>query len=98
MSTIPLPFTCYITPTVSLVTKGKYTILDMGEISSEVIIAISSLILVTAALHYHIKGAFCVGLMFGTFMWWIFSTEWPKGTASFLSNVKNSCNACHATE
>ena len=59
--------------------KGKYTILDMGEITSEVIIAIASLILVTAALHFHVKGAFCIGLFFGTFVWWVVSGEWPKG-------------------
>lgn len=76
-TSLPHPFTAVLA--VSLVVKGKYTILDMGEITSEVIIAIASLILVTAALHYHIKGAFCVGLLFGTFMWWIFSTEWPLG-------------------
>ena len=64
---------------INLVVKGKYTILDMGEITSEVIISIAALILVTAALHYHVKGAFCFGLFFGTFVWWIVSGEWPKG-------------------
>jgi adenine/guanine/hypoxanthine permease len=61
-----------------LVVKGKYTILDMGDISGEVIVAIGALILVTAALHYHVKGAFCVGLFFGTFVWWAIAHEWPE--------------------
>jgi len=64
---------------INLVVKGKYTILDMGEITSEVIIAIAALILVTAALHFHVKGAFCIGLFFGTFVWWVVSGEWPEG-------------------
>jgi len=63
---------------VGLVVKGKYTIVDMGEISLEVIIAVCSLIVVAVCLHYHVKGAFCTGLIFGTFLWWIVSGEWPE--------------------
>lgn len=56
---------------VGLVVRGKYTIVDMGEITEEVIIAIASLIIVAAMLHYHVKGAFCSGLIFGTCVWWM---------------------------
>ena len=50
--------------------RGQFTIVDMGEITDEVVVAIAALILVSAALHYHVKGAFCIGLFFGTFVWW----------------------------
>lgn len=63
---------------IHLVVPGKYTIVDMGPITPEVVIAIASLVIVAAALHYHVKGAFCLGLMFGTFVWWIIGGEWPK--------------------
>jgi AGZA family xanthine/uracil permease-like MFS transporter len=62
---------------VNLVVRGKYTILDMGELTPEVVTAIANLIIVAVLLHYHVKGAFCTGLIVGTFMWWIISEEWP---------------------
>ena len=62
---------------VGLVVKGKYTVVDMGEITLEVVICVCSLIVVAVCLHYHVKGAFCTGLIFGTFLWWIVSGEWP---------------------
>ena len=60
---------------IHLVVRGKYTILDMGPITDEVVIAMISFIIVAAALHYHFKGAFCCGLFFGTFLWWIIHPE-----------------------
>ena len=56
---------------INLVIRGKYTILDMGPITDEVVIAIASLIVVAAMLHYHVKGAFCSGLIMGTVLWWV---------------------------
>ena len=43
----------YLTLLFSL--QGKYTILDMGPIDDEVVVAICALILVAVSLHYHIK-------------------------------------------
>lgn len=63
---------------IELVVHGKYTILDMGPITAEVVVAIAALIIVAVLLHYHVKGAFCGGLIFGTFTWWIVSEKWPK--------------------
>lgn len=51
----------------------------MGELTPEVIVAIAALIVVAVLLHYHVKGAFCIGLILGTFVWWLISEEWPKG-------------------
>jgi AGZA family xanthine/uracil permease-like MFS transporter len=63
---------------IGLVVRGKYTIVDMGPITDEAIVGIAALILVAAALHYHVKGAFCIGLFFGTFVWWALEREGPK--------------------
>lgn len=67
---------------ISLVIHGKYTILDMGDITPEVIIAMMCLVLVAICLHYHVKGAFCIGLVTGTLIWWFISGEYPEGFAS----------------
>lgn len=63
---------------LNLVVRGKYTIVDMGEFTDEVVVGIAALIIVTACLHYHFKAAFCTGLIFGTVVWWIISGEWPE--------------------
>lgn len=39
----------------------------------------AALIIVAAMLHYHVKGAFCSGLLFGTLVWWFVSGEYPAG-------------------
>ena len=83
---------------IGLVVRGRYTIVDMGEITNEVVIAISALIIVAACLHYHVKGAFCLGLIFGTVVWWmvephdapkkvVFMPEGETGTYDNKSDV-----------
>lgn len=67
---------------INLVIRGKYTILDMGDLTPEVVVAISALVVVAVLLHYHVKGAFCIGLMLGTVVWWFISGEYPAGIAS----------------
>lgn len=54
----------------------------MGELTPEVVTAIANLIIVAVLLHYHVKGAFCTGLIVGTFMWWIISEEWPHAVVA----------------
>jgi len=39
----------------------------------------AALIIVAAMLHYHVKGAFCSGLIFGTLVWWFVSGDYPDG-------------------
>jgi AGZA family xanthine/uracil permease-like MFS transporter len=67
---------------IHLVIPGQYTLLDMGDLTIEVIFAIGALVLVAVLLHYHVKGAFCAGLFCGTLAWWIVSGEWPESIAS----------------
>ncbi len=63
---------------IELVVRGKYTIIDMGNITDEIVVSIAALIIVAAMLHYHIKGAFCGGLIFGTVVWWFISGDYPE--------------------
>lgn len=70
---------------IKLVIPGQYTLLDMGDLTIEVIFSIGALILVTVLLHYHVKGAFCAGLCCGTLAWWIISNEWPTEIVSMPS-------------
>ncbi len=57
---------------IHLVVKGEHTILDMGDLTSEVIIAMVAVVTIAVALYYHVKGAFCIGLFTGTALFWIF--------------------------
>lgn len=61
-----------------MVVPGNYTILTMGPITTKIVIAIFATIVVAAALHYHLKGAFIWGLLTGTTLWWVVSNEWPE--------------------
>lgn len=76
-------FTAFVgTIDINLVTPGKYTLVDMGEITGEIVIAMAGLIIGSVALHYHVKGAFCIALLFGTFVWWIYKNAWPDSIAA----------------
>jgi xanthine/uracil/vitamin C permease (AzgA family) len=35
-------------------------------------------VIISVALHYHVKSAFCIGLLFCTFVWWTYSNDFPK--------------------
>ena len=50
---------------VGLVVRGTYTVLDMGEPTPQIFICIGAIIVVAVMLHFHVKGAFCIGLFFG---------------------------------
>jgi len=61
-----------------MVIRGKYTVLDMGELTPEILICMASVIVVAVMLHFHVKGAFCIGLIFGTLIQWMVAGSWPK--------------------
>ena len=44
----------------------------MGEITPEILIALSGVILIGIALQHHFKGAFCLGIIYGTVVWWFY--------------------------
>ena len=62
---------------LELIVPGKYAILQMGEITTEIVIALFATVLIAAAQYYKLKGSFTMGLLFGTIVWWIVSDEWP---------------------
>eukprot|EP00607_Mallomonas_marina_P008987 CAMPEP_0182417014 /NCGR_PEP_ID=MMETSP1167-20130531/1453_1 /TAXON_ID=2988 /ORGANISM="Mallomonas Sp, Strain CCMP3275" /LENGTH=739 /DNA_ID=CAMNT_0024590283 /DNA_START=59 /DNA_END=2279 /DNA_ORIENTATION=- len=64
---------------IHLVVQGKYTILDMGPITGEVVIGMLAFVLLGILAHYHVKGAFCVSLIFGSLLFWIIYDAWPSG-------------------
>jgi hypothetical protein len=79
---------------IDLVVTGHYTIVKLGKITAEVMVTIagsdiflrfssfSGSIIIGIALHYHVKGAFCLALCFGTIVWWSYDDSWPKSVAS----------------
>eukprot|EP01038_Epipyxis_sp_PR26KG_P010149 gene10149-13652_t len=62
---------------LKLVVGGQYTLLAMGPLTSDIIIAIISLVIIAVSLHFHIKGSFIFGLLFGTITWWIWNNKFP---------------------
>ena len=59
---------------IQLVIHGKYTILDMGTITPEIIIAMFGVVIVAIP--------FCIGLLVGTLIWWITEESFPSSVAS----------------
>jgi len=62
---------------LKLVVPGKYAILQMGEITPEIIIALFAVVIIAVLLFHKMKGAYTVGLLFGTVVWWTVANEWP---------------------
>mmetsp|Transcript_15415 Transcript_15415/g.23251 ORF Transcript_15415/g.23251 Transcript_15415/m.23251 type:complete len:552 (+) Transcript_15415:87-1742(+) len=67
---------------IDLVVSGDYTIVTMGKITPKVLIAVAGVIIIGIALHYHMKGAFCLAMCFGTIVWWSYDNSWPGSVAS----------------
>ncbi len=54
--------------------------LDIGQFNTEIYIAMFSFIVIGLALHYRTRGAFLIGMVCGTFLYWIAMgkrSEWP---------------------
>ena len=66
---------------VELVQSGEYTIVDIGPITDMVIIAMVGFLVIGVALFYHVKGAFCITLVFNTIVWWSKEDAWPSSVA-----------------
>ena len=59
---------------------GEHTVLDIGQFNTEIYIAMFSFIVIGLALHYRIRGAFLIGMLCGTFLYWIAlgsHSSWP---------------------
>ena len=66
---------------IELVKTGEHTVLDVGVLTPEIYIAIASFLIIGISLHHRIRGAFLIGLFFGTVMFWITqkgsNNSWP---------------------
>jgi AGZA family xanthine/uracil permease-like MFS transporter len=56
---------------IGLVQTGEHTVLDIGNFTPEIYIAMGAFIVIGLALHYRIRGAFLIGLSFGALFNWI---------------------------
>lgn len=65
-----------------LVVPGKYAILQMGPITPAIGIAFVATTIIAIALFHKTKGAYTIGLLFGTVVWWIVSGDWPLSVLS----------------
>ncbi len=62
---------------IKLVVKGDYTILDIGTITVEIVIAMLGVLLICVAMVYHIKGSFCLAVIVCSLIWWIYDNDFP---------------------
>lgn len=63
---------------VDLIVEGKYTILALGPMSHDLVIAMFGVIIIGTALHYHVKGAFTIALCFCSIVHWAYLDSWPN--------------------
>jgi adenine/guanine/hypoxanthine permease len=56
---------------IGLVRSGEHTVLDIGNFNEEIYIAMLAFVGIGLALHYRIRGAFLLGLSFGTIAYWL---------------------------
>lgn len=56
---------------IGLVTKGDRTVLDIGTFDAEIYISMVAFVAIGLALHFKVRGAFLVGLVLGTSMYWL---------------------------
>lgn len=78
---------------VNLVMEGKYAILKMGEITPEICISITGIIIIATAVFYHVKGSFCLAVIFCSVVWWIYDNDFPAALASVPHISKPSFSA-----
>lgn len=67
---------------IKLVISGNYSILKMGAITPEICIAIAGIVIISVAIHYHIKGSFCIAVIICSIVWWIYDDAFPNTIAA----------------
>ena len=85
---------------IDLVVQGKYTLLEVGKVTDEIVIAFSGLILIWIGNYYHSKVSYLIGLAWGTFLWWTSQDLWPTLWAEvpsikgdYFHDISNSPNS-----
>ena len=81
---------------VRMVVAGKFTLLEMGQLTVEIAIALAGLLIITISLHYHVKGAFCLALLFGTTVWWTYTSSWPSVLMSVPTSFSSERSDDHS--
>lgn len=70
---------------IGLVISGSYSILKMGVITPEICISIAGIVIIAVAVHYHIKGSFCISVIICSIVWWIYDNDFPATIAAVPS-------------
>ena len=73
---------------IGLIVQGNRTLLDMGELTPQIIIGLITILLIGACFHYHVKGALVIGLIFGSVVQWTTDDTWPKTIGAIPDSVK----------
>lgn len=63
---------------IDFVIAGTYKILRMGEITPEIVITFAGVIIICVAMHYHIKGSFCIAVVVCSLVYWIYDQSFPS--------------------
>jgi len=66
---------------INLVQKGTYTIVTMGPYDNDMYIALFGTFIIAMLLHYHVKPAFVVVLIFNSIVTWLYHDSFPKVVA-----------------
>eukprot|EP01034_Spumella_vulgaris_P026831 gene26831-33472_t len=72
---------------IGLVRKGDRTVLDIGEFNAEIYIAMIAFITIGIALHYRVRGAFLIGLVLGSVLYWLLMLSEGHGSRISYSDV-----------
>lgn len=70
---------------VNFVVRGTNNLLMMGNITPEILLSLTGVIIICATQHYHVKGSFAISLIFCAIVWWGYSNTWPKEIVSLPS-------------
>ncbi len=71
---------------IGLVRSGERTVLDIGEFNAEIYIAMAAFVVIGIALHYRVRGAFLIGLVLGTVLYWAFQVVDGEGEVHVSSS------------
>ena len=67
---------------IDLVVAGNYVILEIGKITTSIVIAFVGVILICVFMRYHWQGSFCVAVIVCSLLYWIIENDFPNSVAS----------------
>jgi AGZA family xanthine/uracil permease-like MFS transporter len=72
---------------IDFVRQGERNLVQLGNISPDVCIAMSGVVLICIATYYKVKGSFCMAIIACSLVSWINDGNWPKGVFSFYTST-----------